>query len=384
MTDTAAQVILATRNASVKGLPIEGLCGPQSPTYSDVEREMLLHSDLVGIVKVKDSKIVWSNPAFAAMFGYSAEELLGQSPRIFYASDQEYREYGETALSVLQSGQTYRTETLQCHKDGTLGWYSINVRSLDGESREALALFIDITKRKEFETHLYESKLQLELALAGSDLGLWDWDISSGRVSFNERWCSMLGYRPDEVEGSIGSWERLVHPDDWPLINASLEPHFKGETPNYESEHRLRHKEGHWVWVLDRGKVVVRDNEGKPKRAAGTHLDISDRKRLKLEGTELLARIESLILGLGTRPTSAPGPDSGGSAETRSAGRLTVRQKEVLELVASGCTSAEISRRLHISTATVISHRRELARKLDLHSTAELTRYAIQHKLIPA
>ncbi|MEI6414459.1 MAG: ATP-binding protein, partial [Pseudomonadota bacterium] len=130
---------------------------------------------------------------------------------------------------------------------------------------------------------LANNEKRMELALWGGDLGLWDWHVPSGEVVFNERWCAMLGYRPDEITPHVDSWGHLVHPDDWGVINAALEPHLKGETPAYESEHRMRHKDGHWVWILDRGRVVARDAAGGPVRAVGTHLDITAQKQAEAE-----------------------------------------------------------------------------------------------------
>lgn len=133
--------------------------------------------------------------------------------------------------------------------------------------------------RHALELQLSESVQRLELALADGDLGTWDWHVPSGDIVFNERWCEMLGYTFNEIEPIISSWKKRVHPEDWTVINAALEPHLKGETPVYEAEYRMLHKDGHWVWVLDRGKVVERDGEGMPLRAAGTCLDITRQKR---------------------------------------------------------------------------------------------------------
>ena len=114
-----------------------------------------------------------------------------------------------------------------------------------------------------------------ELAIFGADLGTWDWHIPSGAVVFNQRWAEMLGYAIDDIEPRVSSWEKLVHPNDLKLVMEILERHLIGNTPFYESEHRMLHKEGHWIWVLDKGKVIERDSSGKPVRACGTHLDIS-------------------------------------------------------------------------------------------------------------
>ena len=133
--------------------------------------------------------------------------------------------------------------------------------------------------RSALELQLNESMQRLELALAGGDLGTWDWNVPSGSVTFNERWCGMLGYTRNEIEPVVSSWKKLVHPEDWAVINAALEPHLMGATPVYEAEYRMRHKDGHWVWVLGRGKVVERDSNGKLLRVAGTCLDITRQKQ---------------------------------------------------------------------------------------------------------
>ena len=112
---------------------------------------------------------------------------------------------------------------------------------------------------------------------------MWDWQVASGKVIFNERWCSMLGYRLDEIKPHVDSWSERLHPDDQATINAALQPHLKGQTPNYECEHRLRHRDGHWVWILDRGRVVQRDPAGAPLRVVGTHMDIGARKQAESE-----------------------------------------------------------------------------------------------------
>jgi len=134
---------------------------------------------------------------------------------------------------------------------------------------------------------LKEGRLRLELALHGYDLGLWDWNIPSGRVDFNERWAEMLGYSLDEIEPNVAIWEKLAHPDDWPAVHAAIDLHLRGKTSSYECELRMRHKDGHWVWIHDCGKAVERSADGAPIRVAGTHLDITERKHAEAEHEKL-------------------------------------------------------------------------------------------------
>jgi PAS domain S-box-containing protein len=136
---------------------------------------------------------------------------------------------------------------------------------------------------------------RMELALHGGDLGMWDLHLPTRAVVFSERGCAMAGYSPDEIKPDIEGWRSLAHPDDWPAINAALQSHLKGETPGYECEHRIRHKDGHWVWILDRGRVVEWDAKGTPLRVVGTHMDITERKLAEAELEQHRNHLEELV-----------------------------------------------------------------------------------------
>ena len=345
--------------------------------------EVAVNSAANGIVITDIGGVMqWVNPAFTQMTGFSAEEALGRNSSELIKSGKQDPAFYRAMWETILSGKVWRGEIVNRHKDGTFYDVALAISPVTGDGgaiQSFVAIMRDITERKQAELQIRQSEQRLELALAGSDLGLWDWHIPSGEMVFNARWCAMLGYAMDEIAANVQSWEQLAHPEDWPLISVALESHLKGDTPAYETEHRLRHKEGHWVWVLDRGKVVVRDEQGNPQRAAGTHLDISNHKRLTLEGAHLLRRIESLIRDVSQRPIGKSGEETDRPAESGKFGRLSTRQRQVLELVAAGCTSADIAEKLHITPATVVTHRRDLMRKLDLHSVAELTRYAIEN-----
>ncbi len=152
-------------------------------------------------------------------------------------------------------------------------------RDPSGRLRHLFGTLQDVTARVQAEAAAHEGQERLALALRGADLGSWDWDITTDTVRFDERWTEMLGYGLHEIDPHLRSWERLVHPDDMHDVRAVLDAHLAGQTAAYEVEHRLRHRSGSWVWVLSRGKVIVRDAAGKPLRAVGTHLDVTERRR---------------------------------------------------------------------------------------------------------
>jgi diguanylate cyclase (GGDEF)-like protein/PAS domain S-box-containing protein len=138
---------------------------------------------------------------------------------------------------------------------------------------------------------------QLELALQGADLGLWDWDLRGDRFEHNQVTRQQLGYEPGEIGNFGGEWHGIIHPVDRARMLGAVEAHFRGETAAYECEFRVRHKNGHWVWLLSRGKVVERDEFGIAVRMAGTHMDLTRRKatEAKLErSAELLKQTGAL------------------------------------------------------------------------------------------
>ncbi|MDP6461554.1 MAG: PAS domain-containing protein [Gemmatimonadota bacterium] len=153
---------------------------------------------------------------------------------------------------------------------------------------------------------LRESEERLKLALAGSDEGVWDWNIVTGDVHFSRRWMEMLEYLPGELEGNVSTWEKLVHPDDMPMVMAVLQKHLDGETPFYETEHRLLTKSGEWKWILDRGKVMERDADGNAVRAPSRSAHwLADSSRPRLAASACCTTLQAQGSGNATTTTAS-------------------------------------------------------------------------------
>ena len=133
-----------------------------------------------------------------------------------------------------------------------------------------------------------------ELLEASND-GFWDWNIATGEVYFSKRWAEMLGYRQEEIEPHVRSWELLVHPDDMAMVTDVLQKHLSGHSQYYETVHRVRTKNGDWKWILDRGRVIIRDEHGQPLRAAGSHTDITDKKRHEEEREKMEEQLRQAV-----------------------------------------------------------------------------------------
>jgi PAS domain S-box-containing protein len=162
----------------------------------------------------------------------------------------------------------------------------------EGEIVAVCGVSTDITEQKEGERALQQLKDRLELAVEGAQLGIWDWDMTTDEVEFNEQWARMLGHSVDEIEPRLEEWERRVHPDDLRAVEDALSDHISGEAKYYDTEHRMQTATGEWKWIRGVGKVVERDEDGEPVRAVGIHLDIDDQKRREEELERTRALIE--------------------------------------------------------------------------------------------
>jgi len=145
------------------------------------------------------------------------------------------------------------------------------------------ALSVLAEERRGAISMLAESEERLQLALDGSEDGIWDWDIARRQVHYSARWAAMLGYEGAEVSSDPAQWQALKHPEDQATSRTRLQAHLDGHTPDYEAEFRMRARSGEWRWVLERGKVVRRGADGTPLRMVGTHRDVTERKRWELE-----------------------------------------------------------------------------------------------------
>ncbi|EMA62333.1 signal-transducing histidine kinase [Halorubrum kocurii JCM 14978] len=153
----------------------------------------------------------------------------------------------------------------------------------EGTIRGVCGVSTDITEQRERERALQQLKDRIELAVEGAQIGVWDWDMTTDEVEFNDQWAAMLGHSLDEIDPHLDAWERRVHPDDTESVEAALSEHVAGETEYYDAEHRMRTASGEWKWIRDIGKVVERDGDGEPVRAVGIHLDIDEQKRREKE-----------------------------------------------------------------------------------------------------
>lgn len=235
-----------------------------------------------------DGMLLQMNKAGLAMLEVgSVEEVNAQGLASFVLP--EYRaSHGEMTQRIF-AGESGVLQFQVQGKRGSRRWlesHSAPLRDGAGRIMYLLAIARDITRKRHAEE-------RLALALRGADLALTDWQIPGDVLVLGEGWTTLLGYRQDELPVHERDFVGLMRPEDLPMADSALIRHLKDETPFFEVEIRMRHKDGRWVWVLARGMAVERSADGRAVRVAGTAMDISGRKAMERELT-LLATTDPL------------------------------------------------------------------------------------------
>ncbi len=255
--------------------------------------EMLFRNNpaTMAISTESERRLMDVNNAFLDKFGYSLEEVIGKTSDdlVLVIDDEDWRKARE---DIKQYGSVRNRKLLFRRKDGELIHGLLSGDSFDilGQ-RCLLSVMIDLTSQVSLQEKLATEHSRLTNIIEGTRLGTWEWNIQTGETKFNERWAEMLGHTLSELSPvSIKTWQNLAHPDDLKESDRLLQRHFEGITDFYECEVRMRHRNGSWVWVFDRGKLVERDDAGRPLMMYGTHTDITEQKTLEQRIHELAIR----------------------------------------------------------------------------------------------
>ncbi len=217
--------------------------------------------------KVKDV-----NHYFEERLGYTEKDAKSSDILKMMTTDEGYPKVKSEVENP--SGKWIDQELIA--KDGSrLQTTWSNVRISDSLS---LGIGVDISERKIMEEKLRENEEWLQLTTDSANIGKWEWNPTTGETRFDEIWARLVGYTLEELQPiNIETWNDLLHPDDHEKFEEAYQKYISGEKDIYECEVRMKHKDGHWVWILDRGKAVEWHDNGIPVRLVGTHVDISDR-----------------------------------------------------------------------------------------------------------
>ena len=278
-----------------------------------------------------DGTVLQMNSAGLAMLEADSVEEVNAHGLANFVVPEHRAAYTDLARRVF-GGESGVLELRVEGSRGTRRWvetHSAPLRDSSGRITHLLGVTRDVTHKRLAEE-------RLALSLRASDLAIIDWDLPSQALVFGEGWGRLLGYQLDELRHHVSTLPGLVSPEDAPAAQKALIRHLKGETPFFEAELRMRHKDGHWVWVLARGMAVERNSEGRALRVAGTAMDITERKRAGADIARLSEWNELLLnsagegitarIAMGHAPSSTrpPWPCSA-STGTRCWGRTHTR-----------------------------------------------------------
>lgn len=243
----------------------------------------------------------WMNPVFWKTLGYNPDEMPHTPSAWQDIINKDDLKLAIDNFNKHLSDESYPYDQIvrYRHKDGHIVWIRCKgnaIRDENGKPVRMLGVHNEITS---FKNNEFKYKLLIE----GTNAGTWEWNVQTGATVFNERWAEIVGYTLDELLPiNIETWMKLAHPDDLEESGKRLNACFEKKQEFYEFEARMKHKNGHWVWVYDRGKVFEWTEDGKPLWMSGTHQDITQRKlkeeELRISEEAFRGNFENAAIGM--------------------------------------------------------------------------------------
>jgi len=247
-------------------------------------------------ITTKDGKWVDANQATVDLFGYDTKKDLLDTPvGQAYLNPQER---AKILTDISRSGFIKDIPVDMVDRYGNVLHTLLTttaITNIDGEVTGFQGTIRDNTDWVEAGRKMDENRETLELAITGTGAGLWDWDLKSNIIIINDRFADMIGYRESELSPlTIDIWDKLSHPDDLEKSNKLILKHFAGDLYHFQAEVRMKHKDGHWVWILNQGRVVERSPDRTPLRMVGTTQDITERVKIREDIQNFADQLEAL------------------------------------------------------------------------------------------
>ncbi|MDZ8118173.1 hybrid sensor histidine kinase/response regulator [Pontiella agarivorans] len=214
--------------------------------------------------------------------GYILGRLIGGGlERDEYERNSEIHDNLKVVHELIKANEYLETETLDLkkHRKALLS-------IMEDAERYNEELKHEIIERKRLEAEAARARDNMDLILHGGDLGYWDWNLKKNNCTFNDRLAVILGYRLEDLPNDMDWRRQLTEPEDYKAIQNSMNLHLDGKADTYNCEYRIHRGSNDWIWVLDRGRIIERDEQQQPLRMVGTLLDITDRKEYELEMKE--------------------------------------------------------------------------------------------------
>lgn len=250
-------------------------------------------------IKTGSRRFTYLSEGIEMLQGVTAVDAMND-PMVLYnqVHEEDLEPFLEQETRSLAEMKDLKAEIRITTPSGETKWIMIASSPRMHSDTEILedGIVIDISDLKQSEEELKNERERLAHIIQGTNAATWEWNIQTGEVIFNERWAEIIGYRLDELAPvSVKTWGEFAHPEDLRRSGELLEKHFAGEQEYYIIESRMKHKAGHWVWVLDHGKVFAWTQEGKPLLMRGTHQDITRRKHAEHKISESEAKLKKFV-----------------------------------------------------------------------------------------
>lgn len=228
-------------------------------------------------------RLLHVSDAWLAGMGYQRDEVIGRPSSDFLTEESRVRAKQEVLPRFFATGRCDEVPYQMVTAGGEVVDVLLSAileRDAMGQPARSLAVVQDVTLRRRAERALAREHERLRNLIEGTNAGTWEWNVQTGEVIVNPRWAAILGWSVSEL-GPVTNQFRadIAYPDELPQTRKLLREHFDGISDGYVAEVRLRHREGHWIWVEDRGRLITRTVDGRPEWVFGIHIDISERKR---------------------------------------------------------------------------------------------------------
>lgn len=259
------------------------------------------------VLRQADGVISAYNRAAERILGITAQEMqdVSMDPRWYTIREDGTRLPVEDRpnRAALRTGRPENDFVMGIHKpDDSVTWVSVNSQPMfrkgEGAPHAVVATYRDVTEQRRQALELQKGRQRLADAIEGSQLGCWDWNLETGQMSYDRLWPELLGYRSDEIEPTSRAWAPLVHPDDFPRLDAEIVAHVKRAAACLDTEYRMRARGGSWRWIHTRGRASGWSAAGRVTRISGTHADVTRRHEAEDRLRETLAANERLVAEL--------------------------------------------------------------------------------------
>ncbi len=267
--------------------------------YFSNSMDVIINATKIGLWDwhLPSGKVIYSKQ-WEHIAGYEEGELEQVVETWENAVLPEDLEMANRKISQYLEGKTdkYEAEFRMVRKDGSIIWAQDkgNITEWDenGKPVRLVGVLQDVSSIKLAEEQLKQKTEQLDFVANMAGLASWDWDVTSGSITYSDDYLKMMGYDKSEINGTLEEWESFNHPDDLPNANKALEDFINGNTDTYSQEIRMRHKDGRYIWTLDTGRIIKKDKNGKALRILGGHLNIDKLKHTEEELQEMLLEKE--------------------------------------------------------------------------------------------